>query len=454
MKKEIFNVLESVNNLQSFMRDPLSFTSDRRQKHGDAFSIYLGPKKFHFISHPDLAEKILINNAASYRKSRIIFNKIIPITGEQGIVQLEGSEWQRLRKQTGPLFSREAFNAYPDIISHYLDQAVAELDEYAAKNSRVDIAKLFVSYAIKTGTRIFVGISHDDLAEKIAVDFMELNYLCGLRMRRLIALPLSIPTPINRKISTVQKRIKKHLREILKSSATIHDQSLLGLLKKFHHVDDRLSFDLMCDQLMTFLFAGFETTAASLTFCFYLLAQNEEVAQTARNEFSSHDEQPLSLDAIKNFQFANAVYREALRMYPPAWILAREAIHNDTVADISIKKRDNVIICIREIHRHNLFWQNEDRFLPARFLRTDDDHSAWREKKCAFIPFGAGARICSGSQLAMLEAVNAIARLLKRYHFSTEPTYQLDLEAMVTLCPRGPVFLRVSKLCENYHPTI
>jgi cytochrome P450 len=120
-------VFSPLIHLKKFMQAPLQFMSDMHAQHGDFFALYLGHKKFHFIRHPDLIEHVLHSEAQKFQKSRLIFDKIKPITGENGLVQLEGSSWQEMRDKTGQVFNKTYLDRYINIIHDCTDEMVAQL---------------------------------------------------------------------------------------------------------------------------------------------------------------------------------------------------------------------------------------------------------------------------------------------------------------------------------------
>lgn len=435
-------MFQALENLKRFQSDPIAFI--KALDCGAIARVPLGPKRFHFIFDEEAAEHVLLKNVTNYKKSRLIFDKIVPITGKKGIVQLEDEEWNLWRFRTGPMFSKEALNGYTEIITHNLAQAIKKLDAAALLKERIDIRELFVSYTINSAVQILLGCTNNELSEHIARDFMELNFLCGQRMRNFLSLPLFIKSAHNKTIALLQKRLRANIAQLIVHAASpSHPPSLI---KHLVQTSPEKNNGDITDQLMTFLFAGFETTAASLTFCFYLLATSKDAQEFIRKESANFKEgQNLELDQIRGYNYTIAAYKEALRLFPPAWILARQAGRDDIIGSHIVKKHDNIIICIRQIHRKSELWTDPHSFVPERFM-VKDEQAAWRKNKCAFIPFGVGQRICSGHQLAMLEAINAIVQLCRQFVFSHEFNYEIPIEAMVTLMPKNPVFVKAERV--------
>lgn len=431
-------IINAARNLRLFLKTPIAFMADIHKTHGDFFSLYLGHKKFHFAFHPDHAQHFLLSNADRYKKSRLIFNKIKPITGENGLVQLEDDAWTEMRKRTSESFQNKYFDEYLTIINEYADQTVFEIEKYCDMKQQFDISNIMINYTMKTAVRILFGM--DLHQSRLANHFIELNYLCGLKMKKIISSPYFIPTPINLKILKIQKNIKSEIDFLIKNSMAQKNQCLLSHLAK-HYSKLPNNKNIIRDQLMTFLFAGYETTAASLTFCLYLLAEHPAYQDNILNE--SHTVNTYQLNQIKSAAMTAAIYRESLRLYPPAWILAREATKHDAYANQKINRGDNLILSIYQIHRHNDFWVNANDFIPERFMKNDE---TIKKNKFAFIPFGYGKRICSGMQLAMLEATVVLLKIFKSIRLHPILNGNLKLDAMVTLHPQGKVMLYGEKI--------
>lgn len=394
-------------------------------QNGDFYSLYLGHKKFHFACHPDLAESILNSQVHEYQKSRLIFDKIMPITGKKGLVQLEGEEWKEMRRITSEVFQKKYLDNYVDVINAYTDELVEQIKKDIKTNKVIDISALMIRYTIHVIIRIVFGTAHHEQANIIAKNFIELNDLCGHRMRKILAFPLIIPTALNGKIKKTQQILRSHVSKLINTNHHLDEWHLLSKLCSSLK-DDTYKQTLIQDQMMTFIFAGYETTAASLAFCFYLLAKHQESQQIIRLQVDSSD-------------YTLAVYKEALRLYPPAYMLAREVVHPHQLAGNHLKVGENVLLSVHGIHKHPQFWSNPHAFLPERFLNSD-------MHKFAYIPFGYGKRVCSGMQLAMREAVIVLEKLLSHFQFSLHTRDELQVNAMVTLHPKNAVNLITEQL--------
>lgn len=337
----MLNVFNGFRQLAAFINNPLFFIEQQHQTQGDFFSLRLGFKSIHFACHPRYAEALLGVNADRFQKSRLIFDKIRPITGRRGLVQLEGDEWTRMRKITNEIFQRQYMAQYPAMMNHYADW----ISQQIAPCSSINISSLMLSYTLKTALNIIFGEIEETDVKLFAALFIELNARCGYRMRSLLNWP-------SFSIYRIQKSLRKRVMELISKQ---EERGLVAVLLSQFPLHDNKMADLIVDQLMTFLFAGFETTAASLTSSFYLLAKYPEL------------QEKIILDDKKK-TYTIAVYKEALRLYPPAWMLARQAVTDTMLGDQFIRKGDNIFLSVREIHRHKEEWEKPDACMPERFL--------------------------------------------------------------------------------------
>ncbi len=393
---EPMGALQSYRNLRQFQQDPATFLNGQTNDFSEAF---VGPRRFYVCRDPDLANYFLKENPANYPHNRFVYKQIEPITGREGLVQLTGEKWKRYRSLTNKLFHSDRFSSYAPIIEH----CVAELIKRWIDSPPLFLNDEILILVLRISGLIFL---HRDLtieAPEVVRAFLELNRLCGLRLRSVTAPPLWVPTPMNQRI--------KAAREVLRNFvASSQGGPLPTLLRGDKSVGDQIS---------TFLFAGHETTATSVLWTLALLAQNPRYQKE---------------------EFIASSYQEALRLFPPAWILARDVLEEEEVRGHLIKAGSSLIIDVRAIHRHPRFWLKPDLFRPERFLSGE-------VASRAFIPFGGGPKVCSGKGLASLEANIILEKLIQAFSFSPTPNTSLAVEEMITAHPKHELQLKVEKRC-------
>ena len=369
-------------------------------------SVNIGPKRFILVFDPDIAQEILVDNKKLFIQNRMIFDRIKPITGEMGLVQLNGKISEETRLKTMPMFTSENLIKMRKIILDNTEEALAGLRSY----SEVEIASFMADLVLRNAFKLFLGLDISGEAKEMADEFQELNVLCGERMISLFPVPLCIPTKKNRRIeylkSTLRSRIASALSGIDPQGNNIH---------KLFQNDETL-----IDQCMTFLFAGHETTASSLAFTFLLLGKSPEYRQKIKEG---------------NEALALMVYKEALRLYPPAYMLARQALNHTKLGGVEVRRGDQVIIGVKQIHAHPSFYNDPEMFIPERF----------KEAPSAFLPFGAGPKACIGESLAYIEALTIIKSFCKYFDFSVRSP-EITIYPQVTLHPTPGQFLNLVEL--------
>jgi cytochrome P450 len=190
---------------------------------------------------------------------------------------------------------------------------------------------------------------------------------------------------------------------------------------------------------MTFVFAGHETTANALAWTLYLLSQFPDADAELAREAAGVDAAALAAGELPKLPFTSAVLEEAMRLYPPAPFVSREAVAADIVGGTAIAPRTSVLISTWILHRHRLLWQRPDEFDPTRFLPAQRDSIP----RFAYLPFGAGPRICIGMSFAMQEAMIVLTAIARRFHLELAPGQTIEPLARITLRPKGGLKMRL-----------
>jgi cytochrome P450 len=412
-------------SLTQFMADPVSFMKICADSGNEISRHRLGPKNFVFVFNPEAAQEILVKRPNTYVQNRTIFDRIQPVTGKKGLVQLSGSESQQARAKSRPLFTKNPMEEARGFIENY----TAELLQKLGPSANIHVTEVMTDLILRTALRIFLGIDSEEMVASIGPKFLRLNHLCGLRMRSLMPAPLFLPFAKNREILSLRREIRELLTKHIAAQGGSTDGS--STVPQVFRDDAAV-----IDHCMTFLFAGHETTAASLAFTLLLLAQNPKYQ---------------NLIAADDAEMTLAVYKESLRLYPPAYMLAREAIAADelpgelsgTTQNFKIKKSDQVFIGIASMHRSPRFFDFPDEFRPERFL-TKLKHPF------AFIPFGAGGKSCVGERLAYLEATTILKMICQKYQI-LPMAEEILAEPLITLHPASHQQIRLELRTEGQH---
>jgi len=276
----------------------------------------------------------------------------------------------------------------------------------------------------------------------------EFGHLVGLAAR--FAPPAWVPTPANRRlrravrqVDEVVHRIIAERREALASTAPApgRQRDLLSLLIDARDEDGRPMSDTQVrDEAVMLFLAGHETTALTLTYALYLLAAHPERQARLKSELDAVLGNSLpDLGSLDRLVYTEHVVLESMRLYPPAWGMAREALHPVEIGGFSFPKGAEFVISPWVMHRDPRFFAQPETFQPERW----ENDLARRLPKFAYLPFGGGPRVCIGNRFAMMEAKLVLATVVRRFHLETTPDTKIELFPSVTLRPRHGLRLRL-----------
>jgi cytochrome P450 len=294
-----------------------------------------------------------------------------------------------------------------------------------------------VALTIKSLGLTLFRIDLSEMAEDISRDLTVLTRWAMLRMTSLWKLPMSVPTPQNRRARAALSRLESIVERMMREHECVDSaekETLLSLMADQHSESgDSQKRKQMRDELMTLLLAGHETTAATLAWTWYLLARHPEVERRLHAEVDHVlGGRRATLSDVPRLVYTKMIVSETLRLYPPVWLLPRKAINTDRFARHLIPANSDVLISVYTIHRHPKFWDDAERFDPERFA---PDKGSERDS-CAYLPFGAGPRTCLGSRFGLMEVMLMVATIAQRFSLRLADDQEVEPEASLTLHPR------------------
>lgn len=394
------------------------------------------------VRDPAVARELLVERAADFPKSRIMYAMLSPLVGNSVFVS-NGEVWRKQRVVMDRAFEAARLrDAFPKILDAS-NAFVARLDSPAAKGSVVAIESEATHAAADI---IFRTIFSEPIDGKSAGElfrafsgFQRLAYVHGIVS--LTGLPLWImPGRLRswrraRKIrAALGSLLDRRLAALASGAAVPQDDILANLLNsKDPDSGEALGRTELLNEIATLFLAGHESSAAAIGWSLYLLALSPEAQDRARAEVLSvlGDREPTFADMSK-LTFLRDVFRETLRLYPPVANVARETTQDETLGKWSIGPGAPVFVRTWQLQRHPQIWPEADRFDPDRWQCP----YARKAQKQAYLPFSLGPRVCSGAAFAMLEAALILALLLRRYRFSPpegaaapEPTVRLTMRS-------------------------
>ncbi|MCI0703417.1 MAG: cytochrome P450 [Planctomycetia bacterium] len=420
-------------SLAEFNTNRLDFFLRLAREYGDLASFRLGPHRMFFPSHPDLIEQVLVTDAKHYVKH---FGARVykPVLGN-GLVTSEGDFWLRQRRLSQPAFLKNRVLTYAPVMSNLTCAMLARW----RPGQRVDIGYEFNGVTSAIALKTLFGLDDVGDREEFVNSLRNTFDLLSLRFRDLIPIPLWVPTPRN--IRT--RRAIAHLRRVVdgfiaagRARKEPGDDLLSRLVSARDEDGSRMTDQQLRDEAMTLYLAGHETTALTLTWSWYLLATHPDAEAKLVEEWSRvlGGRSPTP-DDLHKLPYTDAVIAEAMRVYPPVYLIGREATCDLELGGYRVKKGTTIFMSQWVSHRDPRYFADPEKFYPERWL----DGLAKRIPKYAYYPFGGGPRVCIGNTFALMEAAILLATVGQRYKFTIDPDTVLAFNPQITLMPTNGI---------------
>jgi cytochrome P450 len=432
--------LPVLGNLLDLRRDRFGLARRIAIEQGDLAALRVGFRDILMVSSPSIAHEVLVEKAESFIKSAGLSIFARPVLGE-GLLTSERDVHRRQRRMIAPVFAHKRIASYGDVMVAKAEAAAARLDPRETADLSEEMMRLTLDIVGKT-------LFDADLATDASLIGEALTEAMRQMMNslvRLIPTPPVVPTPGNLRMRAAVRRLDEVVYSLIRERrASGEDRGdMLGMLLATRDADDGSGLtDLeVRDQAMTIMLAGHETTANALAWTFYLLARHPDVRARLEEEIDTAiGKRSATVADLPNMPLALQVLKESMRLYPPAYVVGRRAAHPLTVGGAPVRKGQLVLLNIVGIHRRPSEFPDPERFLPERF--TPEREKALPPQ--AFMPFGAGPRICIGNHFALMEGHLLLATLTQRYRFDLRSSDPVEAEPLVTLRPKGglPVTIR------------
>jgi cytochrome P450 len=422
-----------VGNLVEFRRDVLTLLLESRQRYGDVVRFRLGPQLIHLVSHPDHIKHVLVTHQHNYNKATRSAGKIRSVTGE-GLLTSNGDLWLRQRRLMQPAFQSQRLAAFTELMTETTAAMLKRWRQFAERDMPIDIASEMMRLTCTIVTKALFGadVAKDiGMVEQAATIVMQHTYH---RLETLVDLPPFVPTPRNRRFTKALRQLDRLVYRIIGERQGVGQDAsdLLSLLLRERDVDtgQGMSQQQVRNETITLLLAGHETTANALTWTWYLLSQHPAAADRVRAEAAEVlADRPMSFLDLPRLGQATRVFQEAMRLYPPIWIMERRVLADDEMGGYHIPKGSTVVLSPYVTHRHPDFWDKPHDFDPERFL---PERSANR-LAYAYFPFGGGQRLCIGDKLATMEAQVIIPMVLRAFRLEITPDFKATPKPGITL---------------------
>ena len=419
-----------IGNFPLFSSDPLAVFTRWAREFGDIFYYRAGWIHVYFLNHPDLIESVLVSQSQNFAKDKVIQNSRW-FLGE-GLLTSEGPEWRRQRRLCQPAFHRERHASYGQTMAAYAEEMLATWQDQEIRDIHQEMMQLTMRIVAKVLFSVEVKEDTESVAGALNV---LMRHTSGGRM---ILPPVlrHLPLPALIRVKQAARELDEIVNRIIRRRRASGEDTgdLLSMLIAARDEDGSGMNDRQLrDEIMTFLLAGHETTAVCLSWTWYLLSQHREVEHKLRQELNEIlGGRSPRLEDLPRLPYTDKVVRESMRLYPPAWSLARTAAKAMEIGGYHVPAGANLVMSPWSMHRDPRFYNNPAQFDPDRWSPATTQHLP----RFAYFPFGGGPRLCIGASFAMMEANLLLAAIAQRFQLRMVSGHPVVPLPSITLRPQ------------------
>lgn len=425
-----------------YRSDPLGFFTKCAREYGDAVHLRFGPVHVYLLNRPEFTKSVLVDRSQYFVKGLTVrTNWANRLMLGNGIFLSEADEWLRQRRVIQPAFHPRECSTYAQRI---VDQAIEHISTWSEGDVR-DVHQESGRLVLNIVCGTLFNFAQDDaamLSQALIPAVESYHNLAGIRL----LLPEWVPTLDKVRFGRAVRRLDQVLRELVQLRRNTKD-GVKDLLSRLLESEDLTASGYgwdrqLRDQIVTLALASYETSALVLTWCFQLLGQHPEAERRVMEEIRAtlRGRTPTFSD-LSTLKFIDAVVLESLRLYPPVWRFAREAIDRVDFEGISIPKGAQVILSPWVTHHDPRFFDDPWTFNPDRWLQGPTSTCP----RYAYFPFGAGPRVCPGEPFVHMEAVLTLATIMQRFKLVPQTADSVALHPGFTLRPKYGVQMVVKE---------
>lgn len=423
--------------LPEVRRDILGFFTQTARTHGAVARYRLGPLRSYLVTHPDGVKRVLQDNVVNYTKDHLTYGMVRWITGN-GLITSQGDFWLRQRRLAQPAFHRQHIGAMAGMMTRAAHELLERWELVASQGQPLHVGPEMMSLTLRIVGDALFGTN---VAEKTAVvgqAFDVINAQFTHRFRTFNILPPVLPIRADRLFRDSMKALRSVVRDIIterrQSGEDRGDLLSMFMLARDEETGARMDDKQLTDESLTMLLAGHETTATALSWIWALLHQHPEVEAKLHAEVDSVlVGRTPTLEDLPRLSYARMVVDEALRLYPPVYVLGRKVVKDDELCGFRIPAGSSVDLCAYATHRLPEFWEEPEQFRPEHFT----PEQVAKRPRFAYFPFLAGPRQCIGNAFALMELQLITVCLAQRFRLRMVPGYTPTPEPLITLRPVG-----------------
>ena len=443
--------------IRTIRTDALGFLEQMAREYGPVVQFPIPSPPSYLVSDPEAVRRVLVTKAKDYDKETIQYRSLSLVTGE-GLLTTSGDVWRRQRRMVQPAFHHQvlegvvghAARGAEDLLARWGDAARQGRLRRPAGPERgavIDVDEAMMRVALETVGASLFGTDLSADADRLARATIEALDVVVARAQVPVQPPQWLPTRRTRALRAALAQLDDAVASMISSRqrgrGADEPATLLDLLVDASIADPPIPVSEVRDELVAFLVAGHETTASALTWVLWLLAGDLDVqAEVARELGNVLGDRGPSYADLDRLPWTRAVFDEAMRLYPPVWLVSRQAREGDVLAGREIPAGSLIIMTPYIAQRDPMLWDEPAEFHPRRFL---DGHRRGAAGDAVFWPFGLGPRMCIGRDFAYVEGMTVLAVLLRQLEFTRLPGVTPRPAALVTLRPADPLPLVVTR---------
>ena len=428
--------------MPEFNRDSLSFMEKLARDYGDIVRTRFFYVPAYFLYHPDHIEQVLTTNSRNFIKPLSFRTPFFHRLVGNGLLTSEGDFWRRQRRLAQPAFHRERISSYARIMVGDTEEMLATWRDGEIRDTHRDMMRLTME--VVTHTLFKADVSDD--ADKVARSLAVLVEPFGSQATLKWILDNRLPTPTNRRFHKEAAQLDEVIYRIIgqrRASGNQDQGDLLSMLLQAHDEDgSQMTDQQLRDEVITLFLAGQETTALTLTWAWYLLAQHPEAERKLREELDEvlGGRAPEAAD-VPQLKFTEMIAKESMRLYPPAYVVGREAVEACEIGGYHVPPGMQVFMVPWVVHRDPRFFDEPTAFKPERWTPEFINNLP----KFAYFPFGGGPRVCIGNTFAMMEIVLLLATIAQKFRLDLVTKHPVELQPAMSLRPRNGIRMILSQ---------
>ena len=423
--------------------DALGTLTRWAREYGDIFYYRFFHVHVYFLNRPDFIEDVLVTDHRRFIKGRgLQANRRL---FGNGLLTSEGDFWRRQRRLSQPAFHRERVESYASVMVAYTERMLASWQEGERRDVHQEMMRLTLEIVAKVLFDTEVAGQVEEVGKALEAIMFQ-----NTRGQMLFPALRHLPTPGNWRYRRAVKRLDKIIYGIIGQRRTARPDGisqpagdLLSLLLAAQDEDgSRMTDQQLRDEVMTLILAGHETTALLLSWTWYLLSEHPEVdARLGEELHRVLDGRSPTVADLPRLPYTEKIVKESLRLYPPAYIVARIAPEGYQIGGYAVRPGASVVMSQWVMHRDRRYFDEPERFHPDRWTEEFEK----RLPKFAYFPFGGGPRMCIGSSFAMMEAALLLATIAQRFQLRVLPGQTIVPLPAITLRPKYGVPVTLSK---------